>query len=215
MIGTAANPSYKYSWSPTTGLSNPNIAQPVAQPSATTTYVLTATDSTTGCNKKDTVTVSVNILAQPVISLSGNVLSSSAATGNQWYLNGTMINGATGQTFSPTVAGLYTVIVTMNGCTSTASNGFNYSITGIDAIISEWKLKIGPNPLKDQLVISYGNNARLDLEILDLNGRRLFNQEGIPSTYTVDLPKYVQGTYLLRLTNSKTKQELREMIVKM
>ena len=35
---------YSYSWSPTTGLSNPNIANPTASPTVTTTYTLTVTD---------------------------------------------------------------------------------------------------------------------------------------------------------------------------
>ena len=38
-------PPYTYSWSPTTGLSDPNIANPTASPSATTPYTLTVTDS--------------------------------------------------------------------------------------------------------------------------------------------------------------------------
>ena len=40
-IGTSTVSGYSYSWSPGTGLSNPNIAQPNASPSVTTTYTLT------------------------------------------------------------------------------------------------------------------------------------------------------------------------------
>ncbi|WP_299059214.1 CARDB domain-containing protein [uncultured Polaribacter sp.] len=47
-----------YSWSPTTGLSNPNIWNPIASPSETTTYTLTVTEN--GCTDTDTVTVNVN-----------------------------------------------------------------------------------------------------------------------------------------------------------
>lgn len=42
----AGTPGYTYSWSPTTGLSDPNIANPTASPKETTTYTLTVTDST-------------------------------------------------------------------------------------------------------------------------------------------------------------------------
>ena len=41
-----------------TGLSNPNIANPIATPSVTTQYILTATNAG-GCSKKDTVVVQV------------------------------------------------------------------------------------------------------------------------------------------------------------
>ncbi len=47
-----------YSWSPTNGLNNPNIANPIANPSDTTTYIVTAT-SENGCIARDTITVFV------------------------------------------------------------------------------------------------------------------------------------------------------------
>jgi len=40
-IGTPGYAGYIYSWSPTTGLSNANIAQPTASPTQTTTYTVT------------------------------------------------------------------------------------------------------------------------------------------------------------------------------
>jgi gliding motility-associated-like protein len=46
-----------YSWSPTTGVSNPNIANPVLSPQVTTTYTVTAT--TGNCVATDVVTVNV------------------------------------------------------------------------------------------------------------------------------------------------------------
>jgi len=47
-----------YSWSPTTGLSNPGIANPIASPSETTTYKLTTT-TVAGCTADASVTVNV------------------------------------------------------------------------------------------------------------------------------------------------------------
>src|SRR5207237_689774 len=48
-------------------------------------------------------------------------LTSSSASGNQWYLNGNPIGGATNQTYVASVAGNYTVIVTTTGCPSAPS----------------------------------------------------------------------------------------------
>ena len=50
-----------YSWSPTQGLSNPNIANPTASPTQTTTYLVTMTDPL-GCSNTDTVTVVVEVV---------------------------------------------------------------------------------------------------------------------------------------------------------
>ncbi len=49
-----------YSWFPATGLNNPNISNPIASPTVTTTYVVTAID--TNFILRDTVTVNVNPL---------------------------------------------------------------------------------------------------------------------------------------------------------
>ncbi|MBK9274255.1 MAG: gliding motility-associated C-terminal domain-containing protein [Flavobacteriales bacterium] len=53
-----------YSWSPGTGLSATDIADPLAFPTGTTTYTLTVTDAQ-GCAASDAVTVTVNAL--PVV----------------------------------------------------------------------------------------------------------------------------------------------------
>ncbi len=47
-----------YSWNPPFGLSNPNIANPVASPVVTTTYIVTGT-SANGCTNTDTILVEV------------------------------------------------------------------------------------------------------------------------------------------------------------
>ncbi len=47
-----------YTWSPSDSLSDPNIANPVANPAATTTYILTVTDIY-GCTGTDDVTIFV------------------------------------------------------------------------------------------------------------------------------------------------------------
>ncbi len=49
-----------YAWSPSAGLSNPNISNPVASPTTTTTYTVTGTGSTDGCRNVATVIVTVN-----------------------------------------------------------------------------------------------------------------------------------------------------------
>ncbi len=51
-----------YSWTPSTGLDNPGAPNPMASPSANTTYILQATDAH-GCIARDTVAVKVTALA--------------------------------------------------------------------------------------------------------------------------------------------------------
>src|SRR5258706_364523 len=60
-------------------------------------------------------------------------LTSSSASGNQWYLNGNLIGGATNDTYSATASGNYTVTVTASGCTSAASAATTVTVNPIPA----------------------------------------------------------------------------------
>ena len=57
--------NYLYSWTPTTGLSDPNVAQPLASPALTTTYSLTV-NSNFGCGS-DVVDMTVTIKPTPEV----------------------------------------------------------------------------------------------------------------------------------------------------
>jgi len=101
--------------------------------SATASGSYTVTVTTSGCTSaaSSAVVVTVNpIPATPTITPGGPTtfcaggsvtLTSSAASGNQWYLNGNPIGGATAQTFAANASGSYTVVVTASGCSSAAS----------------------------------------------------------------------------------------------
>ena len=56
-IGPTPMPGFTYQWQPAAGLSNPNIAQPVATVSSTTTYELYVSDGNPGCYGSDQVTI--------------------------------------------------------------------------------------------------------------------------------------------------------------
>lgn len=82
------------------------------------------------------------VVTPPVITAGGPVsfceggnvlLSSSAGTGNQWYKNGTIINGATTTTLIVTETGTYTARVTINGNQSAASNAMVITVNPVPA----------------------------------------------------------------------------------
>ncbi len=59
-IGDTTMAGVTYSWSPSSTLSSASISNPIASPiAATSQYVLTVTNTTTGCSNKDTVTISM------------------------------------------------------------------------------------------------------------------------------------------------------------
>ncbi|MBX2893854.1 MAG: autotransporter-associated beta strand repeat-containing protein [Cyclobacteriaceae bacterium] len=142
---TTGDGPFTYSWSPATGLSATNIANPVASPVTTETYTVTIRDAN-GIVDTDVTTITVTpIPATPVVTPAGPVvvcegsanitLTSDAASGNQWYKDGVLIAGATATTYNITTApgnsGSYTVISTITGCASTVSNAVAVTINAL------------------------------------------------------------------------------------
>lgn len=64
--------SYSFVWQPAESLSNPFSATPLAYPTETTTYTLTATDNTTGCQVSEQFTVNVQPAVAQVSATAAN-----------------------------------------------------------------------------------------------------------------------------------------------
>jgi len=74
-IGSNPQSGLTYAWTPSTGLTNTSIANPIASPAVTTSYTLTTTDSSTGCVSTDMVMVSVSDCSFVCPTLDSLVLS--------------------------------------------------------------------------------------------------------------------------------------------
>jgi hypothetical protein len=80
----AGSGSYVYQWVPSTGLSNSNIANPIATPADSITYVLHITDTATGCIATDTV--QINVIPEITFS-SGSTDASCGQSNGSAYVN--------------------------------------------------------------------------------------------------------------------------------
>jgi hypothetical protein len=115
------------SWSPGATLSSTTIANPVASPSTTTTYTLTA--SANGCTSNDDVVVTV--VPGPTVTVNNATICSgqtAALTATPSAAGGTYLwspGGATTQTInvSPTTTTTYTVTYSNGSCASTPASG--------------------------------------------------------------------------------------------
>ncbi len=123
------------------------------------TYTVTNTvPARNGCPAQ-TATAPITISprpAQPVLTLTGGVLSTPVVAGAtyQYYLNGAAIAGATNATYTPTQSGSYTVVVTSGaGCTSPASTPVTYAVTATRTEAAAFELVVFPSPTAGQLTL--------------------------------------------------------------
>ena len=107
-----------YSWSPTTGVSDPSIANPILSPTSTTTYTVTIND-VCGDSITEDVLITINpngtsdfTQIDPICEGSGNPLISTSING---------ITGAWSPAFSPTATTTYTFTPDTGQCASTAT----------------------------------------------------------------------------------------------
>lgn len=158
-----ATGAMSYSWSPSTGLSNANIANPIANPSATTTYTITGTNAN-ACSATTTLTINVgatlNITTNPsnpnlCMGQSIPLICSGAASSYSWQpATGLSNAGIANPTANPTTTTTYTVTASnAQGCTGSTT-----------VLVAVWPLpNIGVTP-------SINNICRGDSVLLQLSG---------------------------------------------
>lgn len=151
--------------------------------------------------------VTVNpIPATPTITQNGLVLTSSSPTGNQWYLNGNPITGATGQNYTATQNGNYTVVVTQNGCSSSASTAVNISGVGIEGYTTLGMLKVYPNPANEQLnvILIMNENSNVTIRLINTLGQTVYSlqENNIQQMQkSIETANFSRGVYFLELSN--------------
>lgn len=172
------------------------------------------------CPSTDRNEVAATSMLPPTITLAGNVLTSSSATGNQWYRNGTEITGATEKTYTAATAGTYTVVVRSEFNCALTSNEINYAVTSVPNVDpAAIGLKILPNPSNGRFVADFTVTKKADLNIAILNtlGQKVFenNYPGFIGRFnkTVEAAHLTTGVYMLRIQHDN-KNYLTKLIIR-
>jgi gliding motility-associated-like protein len=218
-VQLSASGSNSYSWSPSIGLSDANIPNPIASPSATTHYVVTVYNGQ--CYDSDTITVTV--VPSPFVDLGPDInidkntpvilTANTSATSFAWSpTNNLSCNTCQSITVVPDTTTTYYVTVSdSNGCTGTDSVtifiGEEFSIY-IPNVFT-------PNgDLINNIFYVYGINIKnLSVHILNRWGEMIFESNDITKGWDgkykgVPVPEgaYV---YLVRFTGKEGGTEMR------
>ena len=190
---------------PTTGTESITACGSYTWPATGVTYTSSGTQMATltnaaGCDSIVTLTLTINAIPTALATDNGDAtLSSSSATGNQWFncTTNMPIVGATAQNYAPTANGSYAVIVTnANGCSDTSA-----CVTINNVSIHEFSTEnvmIYPNPATDKVTVTF-NSENAKAEVLDAQGK-LVSVHSLTSGATIDMVELMFGVYYVRLT---------------
>ncbi len=172
-----------------------------------------------GLGVASTLAITVNPIPEtPVISANGSLLTSSAAAGNQWYLNGVLIPGATGVTYTALESGLYSCVVTLDGCPSEVSNEIFVDLTGVSGPdASSFNLYPVPNDGHFTIEMASRGQGNYVIEITNTLGIKVYRTENFnlenAVTRQIDVQNLPNGVYYVTLTNSKNVNIVRRMVI--
>lgn len=163
--------------------------------------------------------VTVNpIPPAPVVTIDADyLLNSSAPDGNQWYFNGSPIEGATGQTYQAEEEGVYWTIVTLNNCSSEESNHIEVVFVGTDELPGT-SLNIFPIPNSGKFTLSVVNSTETTYRVQVLNhlGVSIYENADLvingPGRLEIDLGNVPKGIYTLTIRTGQD-QVMRKIIV--
>jgi hypothetical protein len=216
IVNGGINPGYQWqvSGANISGAVSPSYASPNLTNGEVISCILTSSESCSNPTSvsSNSITAVVNpVPATPTITMNGNTLSSSAKVGNQWYLNGSPIKGATDQTYVATVNGVYTLVVTVNGCSST--NYINVTTIGINEkeVQDEVIFSVYPNPSEGEFTLDFSSqqNKAYSFYVLSMIGNMVLQEKMnvINGEYQhkISMTTFGKGAYILVVTDGVSK----------
>lgn len=176
-------------------------------------YTISTGNKSSQAHRYSPCYVSNGAPAQPTITISSGDLTTTSATTYQWYYNGTIISGATSQSYTPTQSGIYVVRTTdANGCVYVYSTGYAYSISTSIEELEEKNISIYPNPSTGifDIDLNYQNPKKLIVVVYDTFGKMVFSAE---NSSRIDLTQLSNGVYTMSIALDNKKSIYKKVVL--
>ncbi len=157
------------------------------------------------------VSVNYGTAPVPVISTNGTTgLISTAFNTYLWYLNGNPIAGATHQTYTPTVTGGYTILVTDgNGCTGVSVPYYYNSVGVANVTTTTADIRMYPNPATS--IVNISAPEKVDVSLSSLDGRQLMF---VPDATVINISSLPNAIYMIKVYDKNNNLLKVEKLVK-
>jgi hypothetical protein len=182
--------SFQYLWS--TGAITQDIT--VSQAGS---YSVSVRNSTGCLSSVSDPVVITTANGDATITQDGNYLIASSGASYQWFLNGSEIQGASGQVLEIDLFefGVYAVEVTTGSCFS-RSEDFIYLITSTEAG-TDVLFGVAPNPVREMMIIHNGLQQTIKVRLVDALGKNLLQREVPHGKHEYDVSSIAPGVYFL------------------
>jgi hypothetical protein len=169
-------------------------------PTGTTSYTLTGTVDSSGCQSTDDVNITSESINNTLSEDGTSLVCNQTGAAYQWLLcpGLTPVAGATSQTYSPGTAGSYACVVTLGSCTDTTACGL--VSVGIEPLFDKLGLSVYPNPANDVINIVL-DKATASLSIHSVTGQLISQYESFTGKKTIDVSELPAGLYILKFVN--------------
>lgn len=147
--------------------------------------------------------------AQPEITVSGNLLTSTPATSYQWIADNVTISGANFQSYTALQNGMYQVMVTNQYQCSSLSDPVYVSATSVQALSEKHSIRVSPNPAHQQIkiLLTKAEHENGMLTIFNNRGQFVFEKaissEPGMNEIQLGLDDFPEGIYFIRFTGDR------------
>jgi hypothetical protein len=178
------------------------------------TYSVTGTDVSCSSAAIAPVVVSVDVPTVPMVSQSGNVITSTGATGYQWIENSAALPGDTNIHLTISSTGSYQVTTRdAQGCTATSiTYNFTY-VNGIVSISQDLGVKLYPIPNQGTFMIDGPHMMGAELAIYDIYGQKVYTQK-LTDDHTAISGGIAAGVYFVTVTEGSRVQTIKMQVAK-
>ena len=178
-------------------------------------YSVTVTNINNCSAASSTVTVNMNPLpAIPTISNANDVLTSTTASGYQWFLNNNPINGATNQNYTMTQNGNYFVEISDANDCHNSSTVFVVTTVGITEVGNSISVSVFPNPNYGEFTVNLNKAHESHIQISDVTGKILEEKIATSKSVSFNISSVAAGIYFVKVKCENDSQIFKLIVTK-